>query len=125
MISYIVIFTFSSIREMDCSPRSLLDLKNGTHQHGDKDFECEGNAIFIKKPEWYNDHMFQRGQQFFFNHRSSIIFSYLWSIMIGFTVDTLTDTLIYTGASSGPKKARQRYLKTLKYLIKWHDGGKS
>merc|ERR1719494_1177237 len=63
--------------------------------------------------------MLQRGQQFFFNHRSSIIFSYLWSIMIGFTVDTL----IYTGASSGPKKARQRYLKTLKYLIKWHDEG--
>ena len=34
------------------------------------------------------------------NHRYSIIFSYLCAIMVGFTVDQLTNALIFTGWQS-------------------------
>ena len=110
-------------KEAMSAPTSLADLKSGNSVPGDKDESPDKTIDRISKPIWYDEDRYMRGQEFFTKHRCSIMFSYLCAIMVGFTVDQLTNALIFTGLSVGPKKARRRYMHTLDLLIKWHTGG--
>ena len=105
-------------------PKSLSDLRSGMHVYGDKDESSEKEVFCITKPHWYDESKLKRGQQFFVAHRFSIITNFLYALMVGLTVDALTDALIFTQATIGPAKARKRYVHTLDYLIRWHTGGK-
>ena len=104
----------------------LADLKRGVILPGDKD-DSDSVKVnicdFIEKPKWYDAERFQRGQAFMKSYKYGVLISYLFAIMVGFTVDSLTNALIYTGESVGPAKARKRYMQTLSHLIKWHEGG--
>ena len=106
-------------------PKSLSDLKTGMHIYGDKEESSKKEVFYITKPDWYDESKFKRGQEFFLVHRFSIIFSFLIALMVGLTVDELTDALMYTQCTVGPAKARKRYVHTLDYLIRWHNGGKT
>jgi len=104
-------------------PKSLSDLKSGIHVYGDKDESSKKEVFCITKPHWYDESKFKRGQRFFVVHRLSIITNFIYALMVGLTVDALTDALIFTQATVGPANARKRYVHTLDYLIRWHTGG--
>lgn len=93
--------------------KSLQDLKKGDNLVGDNH-----NPSDIK-PAWYCEEKFQRGRDFFNQHKAAIVFSMHCSLVAGFSIINLLEPLVFTRQSDTGEKAFKRYLLTFYHIYKW------
>lgn len=72
------------------------------------------------RPNWLDPENFARGRKFFVENLSAILFSWYCALMVGFAVPALSESLLFSKATSNPENSRRRYLATLKHLLIWH-----
>jgi len=100
-------------------PKSIESLSTGKSVPGDPDDSSEWKQI--APPPWFDQDKFERGIAFFRAHMSSVLFSYLLSLIAGFNLDVFLQTLLFTGQSSSPEISGKRYFATLLYILQWYD----
>lgn len=72
------------------------------------------------KPDWFHLEKFAVGQKFFLDNITAIFFSWYCALLVGFAVPTLSESLVFSKATTSPETSRRRYLATLKHLLSWH-----
>ena len=75
-----------------------------------------------KPPKWLDKEKFQRGQLFFQKHMIAFLNMLYQYLMLGFSLRTLSEPLIYTKKSDTASKSSKRYMQTFDYLLVWHTG---
>ena len=95
----------------DAFPKSLSDIKAGSHIDGDT-----GDSP-AKKPAWLDKEEYAKVHAFFEKNIMSLTLAWHLSITMGFSVDALLSALVFTGASSTPQSSLKRYLDTFKHLV--------
>ncbi len=99
---------------ISCSRMRLSDLQDGRDIPGDS-----GNPTDVM-PDWMDMDKFRRGRQFLLDHTSSILLGLHFSLASGLSITTLLTPLVFTGQSSTPQTAADRYSMTGYYLILWY-----
>lgn len=99
--------------------KTLEELSAGKAICGDPDLDSAWKQKAA--PPWFDQEKFDRGIVFFREHTSSVLFSYLLSLIIGFNLDVFLQTLLFTGQSSTPEISSKRYFATLLYILQWYD----
>lgn len=99
--------------------KSLEALAFGKSEIGDDDDESKWAQK--EAPPWFDQHKFDRGIAFFRKHMTSVLFSYMLSLIAGFNLDVFLQTLLFTGQSSSPEVSGKRYFATLLYILQWYD----
>jgi len=99
--------------------KTLEELSAGKLICGDPDLDSAWKQKAA--PPWFDQEKFDRGIGFFREHTSSVLFSYLLSLIIGFNLDVFLQTLLFTGQSSTPEISSKRYFATLLYILQWYD----
>jgi len=99
--------------------KTLDSLAAGKDVPGDVDDDKEWGQK--SPPPWFDQAKFDRGIAFFRTHMSSVLFSYLLSLIAGFNLDVFLQTLLFTGQSSSPEISGKRYFATLLYILQWYD----
>jgi len=99
--------------------KTLEGLRIGLAVCGDED----DDSLWKQKdpPPWFDQGKFDRGIAFFRRHMSSVLFSYMLSLIAGFNLDVFLQTLLFTGQSSSPEVSGKRYFATLLYILQWYD----
>jgi len=100
-------------------PKTLEELAAGKWLPGDADDQVEWGQL--TPPPWFDQAKFERGIAFFRAHMSSVLFSYLLSLVAGFNLEVFLQTLLFTGQSSSPEVSGKRYFATLLYILQWYD----
>jgi len=100
-------------------PKTLEELSAGKSLPGDADDQADWGQL--TPPPWFDQAKFERGIGFFRAHMSSMLFSYLLSLVAGFNLDVFLQTLLFTGQSSSPEVSGKRYFATLLYILQWYD----
>jgi len=72
------------------------------------------------KPDWFHLEKFVVGQKFFLDNISAIFFSWYCALLVGFAVPALSESLLFSKATTSPETSRRRYVATLKHLLSWH-----
>jgi len=100
-------------------PKTVEQLSVGKAIPGDAEDTSDWGQIAA--PPWFDQVKFERGIAFFRAHMSSVLFSYLLSLIAGFNLDVFLQTLLFTGQSSSPDVSGKRFFATLLYILQWYD----
>lgn len=85
-----------------------------------KEKECCKLSTIERQLEKIDRSRFDRGREFFQKHMGSVMFSYLCALVVGFSVEQLSEALQFTGKSKGAENSKNRYLATAAHLYLWH-----
>lgn len=97
-------------------PRSLEDLKKGSVLDGDT-----GHSPMLMPP-WLDMARCLKVHKFWHDHAASLGLAWHCSLVIGFSIPSLLEALVFTDASSTPQTALKRYMATGAALAAWHEG---
>ncbi|XP_035683220.1 uncharacterized protein LOC118420496 [Branchiostoma floridae] len=97
-------------------PLTLGDLQRGATVPRDS------GAPHDVMPPWMDRDRFDRGRKFIQRHLPGVFLSQYMALLVGFSVASLLDVLLFTGKSSTVEQSMRRYISTARRLLLWHDG---
>ncbi|XP_078606284.1 uncharacterized protein LOC144878983 [Branchiostoma floridae x Branchiostoma japonicum] len=97
-------------------PLTLGDLQRGATVPGDS------GAPHDVMPPWMDRDRFDRGREFIQRHLPGVFLAQYMALLVGFSVTSLLDVLLFTGKSSTVEQSMRRYISTARRLLLWHDG---
>jgi hypothetical protein len=98
------------------TPKSLEDLHRGVVVDGDS------NISPLQLPPWLDMGRCLRVHRFFEEHSMSLGIFWHCALVIGFSLPSLLEALVYTHATDTPATSLKRYMRTAQHLAAWHTG---
>ena len=94
----------------------LTDLQQGASE------PCNESTAPKDPPSWFDKDRFKRGQEFYLRYMTSCSLAMHYSLVVGFSVTSLLEALVFTERSETPAKSIKRYLDTAVHIFLWHTG---